>query len=248
MKRLNNPTRSTEQGAAIIYVFIGIILFAALAFTFSRSAQNSSSALGTSDARVYAQEILTYGDSVQKAVQSILSNGFSEQQLDFDNPLTLKRFNGTNNPMVNARCTSTGCKVFNPQGGGVTPSMAPIHARGSSAGFTATYPAIGGNYPHMINIVDVGSTLPDLVFSVHGLSKNLCIELNKILGVDNPSGNPPTGDATAVADQYNGSMTSSTTLGDSGEASLKGKTRFCMRYNTAVTTELYVYQHVLLQR
>lgn len=237
-----------QSGGAIVYVFIGIILFALLAFTFSRSSnQVSTGNLTSGQAKVAASEVIAYGERIQKAVQTMLTKGISEEDLDFNNPVTLKRLDGTSITMTNPQCLNTDCKVFDPQGGKVRGQLPSPNALGSSATFTSSYPILGGSYPHMIQILDVGTALPEIVYTIHGLNQDTCTAINKILGINLPSGEPPLGDSTQSSDHYNGSMTSSTIYGDSvSETPLKGKTRFCMRYDVAAT--LYVYQHVLVAR
>lgn len=245
MKTLS-PSYHRQRGSAIIYVFAGIILFGALAFSFSRGFKGNITDTDEKTARIGASEVIDYVRSIDRAVNKMLLNSVSENDLGFTNDITTLAASGATIYSGNANCSVTSCEVFSPEGGKVKarlPSSTYLIDNGTLASGS---PMAGAIYPNVVEIQDLGTAAGDLVISVYGLKKNVCKIINESFGITNPNDAPPSEDATAAGDQYKGSFTTSTTIGD-GVADLAERTDFCYKQSGS-SPEMFVYQHVLIIR
>lgn len=183
VKRLNNTRRSTrprstEAGNAFFIVLIGVVLFTALMFTFSRGAQQGGGNIANRRADLSATEILDYAAKYDRAVNRLLSRNCSESDLNFENSTI------TNSD--NAAAPADGrCDVFAPNGGGV--SFTPIppqwlddeHDDKDGYGLP-----IFGSDARMLDIGGNDATDQDLILWIGFVSADVCTAINKKLGVD----------------------------------------------------------------
>lgn len=156
--------RSSERGNAVIFILLGIALFAALAYTFMRGAQQGQGNLTAGQTRLLAQEMINEANNIQRAVNRLLSRGCSENDLNFytvENPLPL-------NPdaPVDGRCD-----IFGSTGGGLTINMFEGHV-------------LNIQPSSQVHVTGTATTAGDLSYYYRGVSDQLCIELNRQLGLD----------------------------------------------------------------
>lgn len=118
----SSPSYHSQSGSAIIYVFAGVILFAALAFTFARGFKGNVTDVDEKTARIGATEVLEYVKSVDRAVNKMLLNSVSENDLGFTNDVTTLTASGATIYSGNANCTTNSCQVFYPDGGKSNPA------------------------------------------------------------------------------------------------------------------------------
>jgi hypothetical protein len=180
--------RKTVSGNALLIVLIGIILFAALIFSLSRG--RSVSALSQEDATLYAQQITTFADKVNGAVQTVmLQNNCRDNKISFENP-TLGGY-------VNATSPNK-CHIFDSKGGGLTYESPPVAALDSAAAGAGTAGALGdyffagnvcvdniGSGPHATCATD-GLANEDLVLILPWVSADVCAAINRILENTDP--------------------------------------------------------------
>ena len=166
-------TSHYEQGSAIVYVFIGIILFAALMFTFSRISQNGNSNMSNKRAAVIASEMLGYSNDVQKSVDALLLKGCSESQLSFENNSEAGYTNA-------AAPADKSCHLFNSAGGHMSYQYPPTGAE--TIRTAAAHPGYH-NYAFTGNmkISSLGTTLPELIIWTQ-TNKEVCDQINSQLG------------------------------------------------------------------
>ena len=102
--------RISERGSALIIIFLGITLFAALGFTISSMMrQGNPNAIPEQKAELYATEILDYARILRQAVQTLRIDGCTDIDISFENHVLAGYVNGTN----------TSCQVFHTDGGGL---------------------------------------------------------------------------------------------------------------------------------
>ena len=80
-------SNSREQGSALLYVFIGLILFTGLVFTFSKSFQNSNDLSSPQQGKIAANDILSYTTDISQTVTKLITKGCSENDISFENPV-----------------------------------------------------------------------------------------------------------------------------------------------------------------
>ncbi|HPQ51051.1 MAG: hypothetical protein KDJ26_06210 [Alphaproteobacteria bacterium] len=235
-----------QNGSAIIYVFVGVILFAILAITFSRGMRQTTGDVDSKTAKVGATEIIEYAKAIDRSVNRMLLNQISEADIGFTNSTTTLSGTGAALYTGNPNCATATCQVFDPTGGKINPRPVSSSYVLDNATMGALNPMSGGIFPNVVIIDSLGTANPDLVLSFYGLKPAVCAAINDAFNIQNPSGLPPTEDATAAGDMFTGDFISATTVGD-GVADLAGKTDFCYKFSGSSPT-LYVYQHVLIIR
>lgn len=164
----------SQRGNAMIYILVGIFLFAALAYTFVKSGKSGQGKLTNKQADVAAAEILGYAGTVSKSVDRLRQKGCSEQQISFENSLDALHTNPS-------APSSHECDVFNPAGAALNPAQAQtgwfVGTLGAYNFFYTSGDAIKGSGTDCAakSCADINLTLKDI-------SKTLCDSLNKQLG------------------------------------------------------------------
>lgn len=242
-----NNTRSKESGGALIYVFIGVILFALLVFTFSKSQNGSPTAtLNGGQVKIAASQIINYQSSIARTINKLMSQGCSETQISFENDFVT----GYNNP--NAPIDLS-CNVFAPGKGKATwkkpPSMVPT-PDGQYFFSNTKFAGLGENGGGIADL--------DLAIWLRMIPLELCLEINRQLssnldplrsadsnGIPVEDNNPTFtyNSATSTGVYFQGNLDFSDYAGDSESGT--GKEGRCIRqHNTAE----YIYIGILLPR
>ncbi len=246
--KTSNET-SNETGSAIIWILIAVGLFAALGFAFNSSSRTSTSALTDAEAGAYAKQIIAYGNEVKSAVKRLQLRGCKDTEISFANDV-YKAVNGTifypdghnTNSPTNGRCD-----IYKQTGGGLNPALITLEA-------IAEWPGIGGGNSKpgiarngRAEMPGVGqANQEELLFFVPYINKNVCLKINDILNVTNPSGDAPKSTNTIV--QYHGVFTDngSITMADD-DGILSTKKSFCAAHPTGNAWEFF-YTNVLIVR
>ena len=160
MTSRRNTIRSSEQGNIFFYILLGIILFAALIYAFSRNTINMN---GVSDQKndLLASEIIEQGNTIKDAVSRIRVKGYSDTQVSFENSVITG--------YTNANCSIDDCRVFKPTGGNIAWITPPVGSQGTYAdwGFSASK-----------DITRIGTTADDLVAILPNLTLDICNKIN----------------------------------------------------------------------
>ena len=115
--------RNSEQGNVFMFILIGIVLFAALGMTVSRGFQSSTTSnLSKREAELAASEILTYAQSIERAINRLRRNNVSESDISFDHP----DLTGYDHAQPNTN------KVFETDGGRASYNPAPTGSASST--------------------------------------------------------------------------------------------------------------------
>lgn len=228
--------RNSDQfGGIFVYVFIGVILFALLAFTFSRSQQGvSSSVLTSGQAKILAANIISYSNTVERAVQKLISKGCSETQISFRRD-GIAGYNNTGSPPDET------CHVFEGAGGKVTPKKfdLPGFSTPQNADFM------------MHDVIGIGTTgRKDLTMKIRFLgSPELCREINNIVAAD--LSNSPLAQGWWKHSEFTGDVSDSAgaeLLLLASDNEYLGRTALCYQYTTPTTPTTYFFYRVLNAR
>lgn len=228
---------SSETGSAIVYVFIGILLFALLAFAFSRGMNSSSNSAGTSSAKPKAIEIMNRADAIARSVNMLLVKGCSINEINFYSDHFTQ--SGSANPNAPA---DDSCDVYSQKGGKLKWEGCP---EPTMCGDPYLYAPM---VPESMVVDGVGDKPEDLVYLVL-VKKDVCIAINSML-------NMPTKDFAYTSVDggiYKGTFTKNNALPNVGyggdEAAYYGKTAGCLyarNYMTAWGGEFFLYYRVLV--
>lgn len=214
---------NSESGNAFFIVMVGIVLFAALMFTFSRGARQGADQLSGRQASVTASDILSYAQIMERSVNRALSKARSENRLSFENDFV----SGYDNP----DCPGVGnpCRVFAKTGGGASWMASDEFANEGAPWFFSGHNTILG----------VGTAAPDLVMLLPGLNTAACQALNDALNI---SPTPTDADGIERTTKFKGTFGSS---GQIGGVAVTGVFSACVQDTDEGD---YFFYHVLLAR
>lgn len=243
--------RTTSQtGSAFFIILIAIAMFAMLTYALSKGNRSSSTMLSSDQARLAAEEIIAYGDAIQKAVQTLRLRGCSDTQLNFTNTASKQR-GGTVYTYTNGQSPADGsCHVFDIRGGKVTarlltsgyvdPALLPNDGWMHSASFIITASRLQG-----AGTDSASASGTDIVIWIGRLKPEVCMKINEILGVENPSNEPPTDTFDCDSNTFQGSYTGcADPIGD--VPALQNSRAYCSGYNNSGI--MYNYFQTLVAR
>ncbi len=160
-------TDRTQSGNVFLIILIGIGMFAALMFTFSRGIQQGTEGLSGRQAELAASDIVSYGQQVQRGVERLIARGISETDISFANPVD------TN--YTNPHCSGDNrCLVFHPDGGAVAWKSPPQGVNYTSADYFIGPNRVGSADGTTLNI---GTSARDLVIMLP-VNEAVCAAIN----------------------------------------------------------------------
>jgi hypothetical protein len=245
------PTHN-ESGSVLWFILVAIALLVALTVTVTRTTETSEDT-GTRDRnRIMASDILRQARAVEQAVEALTLKGFGENNISFQNNV----FAGYTNP----RCTSEECRIFDtPRGAGLT-YKTPLPDWLDSQFSALSEPEYGQWYfMGRACIRDVGTggagcgandSEAELLMVLPWVRRDLCLEINRLLGIENP-GTPPspprlTADAfPATYDLFTGTFEASAEI---AHPSLNAKKTACFEADTTHPAGGFHFYHVLIAR
>ena len=158
-----------EDGNALIYVLIAIVLFAALSFTVARQNNHAeTSNLDDAKAELYAEQLIAYASQAKNTIDQMTFTGTKINDLDF----TLPSDSGFNTaPNIN--------KVYHPAGGGLSPGNIPEKAQQQ-----ITSDPVSSWYMGRFNNIEWTKTAAqDVVLTAYQVDKAVCKKINlKVTG------------------------------------------------------------------
>ncbi len=165
---------SSETGSAIILILMAIAMFAALSYVVFRDSRSGISSLTAEQARIAAQEVLSYADGIKKTVQTLRLRGCSDTQIN------LYSANGAAGVGDNAGAPADdSCDVFSVAGGNMNYQDIPSVALSSSATTTKWW------FDGRIVVKNIGTTSPELIVWAQQLKPEVCNALNQaVMGAD----------------------------------------------------------------
>ncbi len=217
--------RTNERGNAFFLVMIGVVLFAGLIFTLSRSARQGGENVSQKQAEIAASAILDYAQKVERGVNNVMNTvSFSEEDISFENDF----LSADNNP----NCSSARCMVFSPAGGSIS-YIAPSDDMAAANNWHFS----GEN-----TVLGVGANAnADLMLMLNDVRRIVCEDINDRLGIATM---PTDGDGIEISTLFTGSYNNSEQI--SG-ASLDGVSSACVQ-NTQPDPDEYIFYHVLRAR
>ena len=231
--------RTSEQGNALFYVLIAVSLLAALSYAVVQSSRGNVAQINTERARLLAAEIIEYSDTMANAVAQLRLRGTDLDLMCFDH------VSWGASDYDHAGCTDNLNKIYHVSGGGLTWTQAPSDAMDAAATPDNLWHIYGDNEVQDIGTTCAAAGCSDLLLITDELTQDVCIQINRLLGVTNPSSVPPT-DTDIGETRYIGAFGYSQTIGDeAGGSVLAGQNAGCFE-NT--TDGVYLFYKVLTAR
>ncbi|MCE7887765.1 MAG: hypothetical protein DYH13_09745 [Alphaproteobacteria bacterium PRO2] len=212
-----------EKGSVLFILLIAVVLFAALAYAVARMMQGGNpDIINVEQSRLAGNEILAYAQSMRQAAQTIkISNGCADMDISVEN--------GAVAGYTHTSVATDNCKLFHSDGGGLV--YQPPVAEWLDDSISPA-PALRGQwyFPANTCVPETGSAGAGcesdsadneaIIAVLPYIKKQLCIQINNLLGVTNPGGNPPveTGNGwTAGNTKYTGAQADAETLDQAGK-------------------------------
>jgi hypothetical protein len=249
-------SHSSNAGSAFFIILIAIAMFAGLSFAIIQGGRQSAGDLTAEQAKLAAQEVINYGDVIQKAVQTLRLRGCSLEEISFEDPNQNSKQKG-GSIFIHGNPNSPGdksCHVFEPNGGKVQskllesgyidPDLVTSSTDMDSRSFIVTMIRVQGAGNEQWD--DAGT---DLVLNVGRLTPQVCMAINTILGIANQNVDPP----LPPIDTFDSGLTDyqGTMHGNGGDPlanvpETMGKRAFCVGKDTS--GETYTFYQLLVAR
>jgi hypothetical protein len=241
----------SQKGNILFIILIAIGLFALLG-SVVMDGESTTNKIGEDKAKIYAQDIISYANAMETAVQNMLARGVSETDLCFDFDV----YPGGDDGYEHAACSDTKNRVFHPDGGGASYKIPPAiyfdqsyasDLRAGSYLFSASAEAY--DVP-----LTTALTNTELLLYVFGLQKNICIQINNLLNIGLKNADPPIEQSSLAINnssiRFTGSYTANSfDIGTPTTNEIKGKNAACVQSsNTGNFPDGYVAYFVLHAR
>jgi hypothetical protein len=231
--------RSSETGNVLFYILIGIVLFAALGFAMSRINRGGATADPELN-RLQASEILQYARGLNTAAQAMQIDGVTDDKISFENA----------GIYVNAGCAADTCKLFSPSGGNMSyirPDTKWLDSAQSGGSGFGDWVFSGNNAVSGVGTDAADPAAVELLAILPWVRKDLCIQLNKMIGMTNPADVPPrTGADVDLTHKFTGTYTPTDIIG--GAAEITGQRSGCVEGGGNPAHGTYHFYKVLLAR
>lgn len=233
-KDISNIDHSRESGSAIFYILIAIVLFAALSFAVSNSFRGSGEGMRDEIYDLQASEILQFARSIRSAAHGLRIDGIADRRISFENNFA--------SGYTNSVCSLDRCKIFHPDGAGMTystPSEEWLNSAIAGTPYKEWYFS-GAN-----SVQDLGpSTNAELMLILPWLRVEMCTALNDALDITNPGGLPPqTAGNFDLVTQFTGTFNNNETISKNPE--LDNKRAACFEASGTPATGTYHFFQVL---
>ena len=169
-----------DTGNALWFILIGVALLGFLTALMSRNSGSVDQAGDIEQARIKAAALLRFAKSVENTVQTMMMNGVSENDLDFV---------AIGAAHDNTNCTDSACEVFHVKGGGIK-YRSPAAVLGDS-NHTESWHVSTENRVYQFGCDTANNRCTELLLFAKDIPKAVCLQVNKIQNITNPSGDAP---------------------------------------------------------
>lgn len=230
--------RSQSQSGNVFFIlFLAVAMFGALSYAVMRGGRTSGAMLTADQAKLGAQEIVAIGNSIAASVQKLRLRGCTDTQFSFANNIWVKGDGSTQIPPTQNPSAVAGCSIFSSEDGKAVAQIYSTAYTSGNAPITPTSTGLGSARILRLSMPSIGNNIQDdIVYGTFRLEKTVCMRINNILGVTNPSDSPPVFDWTGPVD-YTGTFANVAITDTSGV--LSGKAAFCGK-NTSLNFNVFV--------
>lgn len=236
------PCLDSQKGNALWFILLVVALLGILTAVVSRTG-NINQTGSVEQSRIRAASILRYAKSVENAVQKMVTDGISENDLDFV---------AISAPHNNPNCITNECEVFHTEGGGLEYRTA-ANILGDN-NFTGNWQISGDNRLHQMGCDDNDAGCTELLLLLEGIPQMLCLQINAIQNITNPADDAPRQKelevGTAFTGTFGGSINSDFIGGTNAtdEApQVAGKSTGCVYKFGGGANKYYFYQVLIVR-
>ena len=242
---------SSQRGSALMWILIMVALFAALSAVVAQMTRGGGDA-NRELRQVEASEILQYANSFKTAVQGMRIEGIDLNEVSFQNDFVAL--------YTNPACTTMNCRVFNNAGGGMiwmAPQTGWLAGAFSGSARFGQWRFTGNTCVQDFPNTDAADCMSDsidnedLVMTLEYLNQDLCLAINKELGIPPVGGEPPSAGECHGEEPFIGAFSEINNNRISGTG-INGQQTGCFRQPSACGatggTAHYVFYRVLAGR
>jgi len=244
--------RANECGNALWFILLAVALLGFLTAVVSRSGSTVDQAGDYEKNRISASKIINTAKSFETAIQQLQNNGCSENEISFENP-TVSGYTNTKSP------TDKSCHLFHAAGAGLSyqkPQTGWLDKSQSAQTRYREWILSGTNYVVGVESGtdasgDASASNKELLLILPYVRSSLCIALNEMAGVTNPSSTPGRDAGNAdITNKYVGSFGAGQHIEDtaSGSDVFDGKPTGCFEGGGTPPNGTYHFYHVLIAR
>ncbi len=197
--------RTKESGNVFFFVFLGVALFATLAYVVARGMRSDTTAtLNKRQVELAAADVLNYAQKLEHGVARLRRKNISESDISFEN----------NADFVNTACDTGAdpefprCQIFHPSGGGFSYLSPDDNVTTSEWHFTGDTCIINIGTGAAGCDSDTDSSNEELLAVLPNISQTVCTEINDRLGI----GATPASAGGHAAAKFTGTFADDTVL------------------------------------
>ncbi len=176
--------KTNQNGSVFFYILLAVVLFAALAFTISKSLRGTTSnALTNRQAEIAASEIMDYSAQIARQVDRLRRNGISETDIDFFSDKFLKHTPSPSQWNPNPNCADNECRIFHSAGGKMHETTFENFANTLGLPFSSSHPKGGHPAFFRVSVEGAGTDAEDLIMNIINIKEEVCNTINAKIGI-----------------------------------------------------------------
>lgn len=237
---MTSHPNTKRSGNMLVYIIGAIFLMGILVVLLKGSFQEGTGIDPEKNA-MRAGQLMRIGSELERAVRYIINNDYSESDIRFAHPTGAAAYS-----TYGLVSSIPARQVFSPQGGGAVWRNPPAGIQSAAANWVFS----GNNAAEQIGSTCATAACSDLMVVLPNVTKDVCIQINRAKGINNPAGNPPIEvDGINLSVLFTGGVFAySATLNTTG-AYTSAQPEGCFEGNGGNTTVgNYYYYRVLLAR
>lgn len=159
----------SERGNVLFLILIAVALFAALSYAVSSSNRAGSGNISDQQAQLAADGMFQFAATAQQALTRLqVSGGYQLEEIEYSRTAGIR----------NGACTTSVCRLYHPQGGGLIDYKPPRYAwRDPNSTWADNYVIL------LMAVEGVGSSAPEIIALTQGLQLSVCENINKRMGI-----------------------------------------------------------------
>lgn len=175
MQPSNSSTRNAERGNVFLFILLGVILFAALAFAVSRGFRSdTTTAMSQRKAELLAVDVIAFAQRLERTVAKMQRNGISENDISFENPVDAGY---AHTPSADNQ------NVFHGDGGAISRQGAPSGANDGSAWHYTGHTCIADLGTGATGCASNTASDEELIAVLPNVNATVCGIIDKKLGI-----------------------------------------------------------------
>lgn len=252
-------TKTHENGNALWFILIAVVLLGLLTMVLSRGGSSTEQTGNFEQLRVQSSEILRYARSIEAAIQEMQFRDISENDISFENTVSTTDYTNPNCD-TSADRSYPGCMIYDVDGAGLTyktPSSSWLDSANSSETYYGDWLFTGNTcIPNVgegtdSDCDDTTSNM-ELMIILPFITKNLCKHINSFVDAPTTSANPPVDADDAWTDssaEFTGTFGAAAhDIADDPIADLDNNYTGCFESSGTPASGTYHFYHVLKPR